>query len=143
MSSVKLLQQVHYPSATGSSEGQSNEIRRPTILSSSHSRDSTFNSNSSTFPSSATATAKTSTAVDIAAATTRLPLEAEASTTDEATPTARIAFGSCNNQGNQNNLWPIIESRKPVAFVWGGDAIYAGKQGSRKLPQKIAYRFYP
>ena len=40
----------------------------------------------------------------------------------------RIAFGSCNNQYNQNNLWPIIESRKPAAFVWGGDAIYAGER---------------
>jgi alkaline phosphatase D len=38
----------------------------------------------------------------------------------------RIAFGSCNDQDHQNNLWPIIESRRPAAFVWGGDAIYAG-----------------
>jgi hypothetical protein len=38
----------------------------------------------------------------------------------------RIAFGSCNEQDLQNNLWPIIESRQPTAFVWGGDAIYAG-----------------
>lgn len=38
----------------------------------------------------------------------------------------RIAFGSCNDQDHQNNLWPVIESRQPVAFVWGGDAIYAG-----------------
>jgi hypothetical protein len=37
----------------------------------------------------------------------------------------RIAFGSCNEQDLQNNLWPIIESRQPTAFVWGGDAIYA------------------
>jgi hypothetical protein len=39
---------------------------------------------------------------------------------------SRIAFGSCNDQDHQNNLWPIIESRRPAAFVWGGDAIYAG-----------------
>jgi alkaline phosphatase D len=37
----------------------------------------------------------------------------------------RIAFGSCNDQDVQNNLWPVIESRKPAAFIWGGDAIYA------------------
>jgi hypothetical protein len=45
---------------------------------------------------------------------------------------SRIAFGSCNDQDHQNNLWPIIESRSPAAFVWGGDAIYAGmwKNGS-------------
>jgi hypothetical protein len=28
----------------------------------------------------------------------------------------------------QNDLWPIIASRKPAAFVWGGDAIYADTQ---------------
>ena len=39
----------------------------------------------------------------------------------------RIAFGSCNEQSKQNNLWPIIEARKPAAFVWGGDSIYAGE----------------
>jgi hypothetical protein len=38
----------------------------------------------------------------------------------------RIAFASCNDQDNQNNLWPIIQAREPVAFIWGGDAIYAG-----------------
>jgi hypothetical protein len=38
----------------------------------------------------------------------------------------RIAFASCNDQDNQNNLWPIIQAREPAAFVWGGDAIYAG-----------------
>jgi hypothetical protein len=37
----------------------------------------------------------------------------------------RIAFGSCNDQDVQNNLWPVIESRQPAAFIWGGDAIYA------------------
>jgi alkaline phosphatase D len=37
----------------------------------------------------------------------------------------RIAFGSCNDQNVQNNLWPVIESRKPAAWIWGGDAIYA------------------
>ena len=37
----------------------------------------------------------------------------------------RIAFGSCNNHDLVNNLWPVIESRSPAAFIWGGDAIYA------------------
>jgi hypothetical protein len=40
--------------------------------------------------------------------------------------TSRIAFGSCNDQDRKNNLWPIIESRNPAAFIWGGDSIYAG-----------------
>lgn len=43
---------------------------------------------------------------------------------------SRIAFGSCNNQDLSNNLWRVIESRKPTAFVWGGDAIYADKHTS-------------
>lgn len=41
---------------------------------------------------------------------------------------SRIAFGACNDQDQQNNLWPLIEARKPAAFIWGGDAIYAGTQ---------------
>ena len=40
---------------------------------------------------------------------------------------SRIAFGSCNSQDLQNNLWPIIEERKPAGFIWGGDSIYAGE----------------
>ena len=43
-------------------------------------------------------------------------------------PPSRIAFGSCNDQDMVNNLWGIIESRNPAAFIWGGDAIYAGKE---------------
>ena len=45
---------------------------------------------------------------------------------------SRIAFGSCNDQDRINNLWKIIESRDPVAFIWGGDAIYAD---NKPLPQ--------
>lgn len=40
---------------------------------------------------------------------------------------SRIAFGSCNRQDRQNNFWSLLtESRQPAAFIWGGDAIYAG-----------------
>jgi hypothetical protein len=46
---------------------------------------------------------------------------------------SRIAFGSCNDQDRQNNLWPIIESRKPAAFIWGGDSIYAGALKKSKI----------
>ena len=42
-------------------------------------------------------------------------------------PPSRIAFGSCNDQSRQNNLWEIIQERNPVGFIWGGDAIYAGE----------------
>lgn len=46
---------------------------------------------------------------------------------------SRILFGSCNNQNLTQPLWPVIESRKAAAFVWGGDAIYAGEYRSEKL----------
>jgi phosphodiesterase/alkaline phosphatase D-like protein len=47
---------------------------------------------------------------------------------------SRIAFGSCNDQDMKNNLWDVIASRNPSAFIWGGDAIYAGtKKLSRGL----------
>jgi hypothetical protein len=38
---------------------------------------------------------------------------------------SRIAFGSCNDQTKLNPFWPILEQRKPAAFIWGGDAIYS------------------
>ena len=40
---------------------------------------------------------------------------------------SRIAFGSCNDQDRPNLLWPTIVQRNPAAFVWAGDAIYAGE----------------
>lgn len=43
----------------------------------------------------------------------------------------RIAFGSCNDQDMENRLWNVVESRKPSGFIWGGDAIYAGKRLNR------------
>ena len=48
----------------------------------------------------------------------------------------RIAFGSCNNQLLNQPLWPIIESRNPSAFVWGGDAIYGGERRNDILHEK-------
>ena len=50
---------------------------------------------------------------------------------------SRIAFGSCNDQDLKNNLWPIIESRDPAAFIWGGDAIYAGTNESCALETEL------
>eukprot|EP00986_Skeletonema_menzelii_P015669 scaffold12351_cov141-Skeletonema_menzelii.AAC.2 len=39
----------------------------------------------------------------------------------------RLAFGSCSHPALPQPLWPIISSRKPSAFIWGGDAIYADR----------------
>jgi hypothetical protein len=44
---------------------------------------------------------------------------------DKAAPKSRIAFGSCNEQSRLNPFWPVLEQRKPAAFIWGGDAIYS------------------
>lgn len=37
----------------------------------------------------------------------------------------RINFGSCNNANLSQPLWPQIIERKPDAWIWGGDNIYA------------------
>ena len=39
----------------------------------------------------------------------------------------RIAVGSCSHPSLPQPLWPIVRSRRPAAFVWGGDAVYADK----------------
>lgn len=44
---------------------------------------------------------------------------------DNAATKSRIAFGSCNDQSRLNPFWPVLEQRKPAAFIWGGDAIYS------------------
>ncbi|MDV7188174.1 alkaline phosphatase D family protein [Lutibacter sp. TH_r2] len=36
-----------------------------------------------------------------------------------------IAFGSCNNQNLQNNLWKEISKNNPNIWIWGGDIIYS------------------
>mmetsp|Transcript_24599 Transcript_24599/g.49015 ORF Transcript_24599/g.49015 Transcript_24599/m.49015 type:complete len:743 (+) Transcript_24599:280-2508(+) len=39
----------------------------------------------------------------------------------------RIAIGSCSHPSLPQPLWPVLRSRRPSAFVWGGDAIYADR----------------
>jgi len=36
-----------------------------------------------------------------------------------------IAFGSCNNQVLENELWKAIELNNPSVWIWGGDIIYS------------------
>ncbi|KAL7480969.1 hypothetical protein ACHAW6_006645 [Cyclotella cf. meneghiniana] len=40
-------------------------------------------------------------------------------------PRNRIAIASCSHASLSQPLWPILSSRRPAAFVWAGDAIYA------------------
>ncbi|KAL7532916.1 hypothetical protein ACHAWF_004284 [Thalassiosira exigua] len=39
----------------------------------------------------------------------------------------RVAFGSCSHPSLPQPLWGPIRARRPAAFVWGGDAIYADR----------------
>jgi hypothetical protein len=59
-----------------------------------------------------------------------LPQETKMESSTLSLSPSRIAFGSCNHQDMQNDFWPIIAARKPAAFVWGGDSIYADLEGS-------------
>ena len=44
-----------------------------------------------------------------------------------------IAFGSCNDQNRENNLWGDILKNKPNVWVWGGDNIYADTDDMQKM----------
>lgn len=44
---------------------------------------------------------------------------------DNSQPDFIIAFGSCNNQELENNLWPAVLKQNPNVWVWGGDNIYS------------------
>ena len=36
-----------------------------------------------------------------------------------------IAFGSCNRQNVENNLWQPILNNEASIWIWGGDVIYS------------------
>ena len=36
-----------------------------------------------------------------------------------------IAFGSCDNQKINNELWPVINLNNPSVWIWGGDNVYS------------------
>jgi hypothetical protein len=138
MSSSRHLHLVHYRTATDRIKGESIEIlgsythisTGATILfTEDEDSAATFNSSSPT-ASSITLLLPTVMSPEqrplVDNGIRRSMYEASSTIETSSILPSRIAFGSCNDQGRQNNLWPIIESRKPVAFVWGGDAIYAG-----------------
>ncbi len=39
--------------------------------------------------------------------------------------TFTLAFGSCNNQNEENLMWSEINKHNPDVWVWGGDIVYA------------------
>lgn len=49
------------------------------------------------------------------------------------TNTFTIAFGSCNNQNLQNNLWQEVSKSNPNLWIWGGDIIYSDTEDMEYL----------
>ena len=46
-----------------------------------------------------------------------------------------IAFGSCNNQVLENDLWKEIEKNNPNIWIWGGDIIYTDTEDMSYMQQ--------
>ena len=64
-------------------------------------------------------------------------------------PSFTLAFGSCNNNHIEKNLWQEIQANNPDVWVWGGDIIYADNPDNdmsiirsdyEKLKQSPAYK---
>ena len=44
-----------------------------------------------------------------------------------------IAFGSCNNQREENLMWKSILANDPDLFVWGGDIVYSDTEDMGRM----------
>lgn len=60
-----------------------------------------------------------------------------------------IAFGSCNNQNIENELWRPVMGNKPDLFIWGGDIIYTDtydmsvmRKNYQKLKNDPSYNYF-
>lgn len=51
----------------------------------------------------------------------------------------RLAFASCNKHTRQQTLWKKIALQNPDLFMWGGDIVYADKDGITGV--KLAYEY--
>ena len=49
-----------------------------------------------------------------------------------------IAFGSCNREGMEQPLWPVIAAERPDLWIWGGDNIYGDSKREEVIRE--AYR---
>lgn len=52
---------------------------------------------------------------------------------DNSQPDFVIAFGSCDNQKLENNLWPSVLKNNPDVWIWGGDNIYSDTYDMEKM----------
>ena len=48
-----------------------------------------------------------------------LPLEKD----NPSVKMTRMGFGSCNDQGKKQMMWPAIKSREPELWLWLGDNV--------------------
>lgn len=51
----------------------------------------------------------------------------------------RIAFGSCNDQGDAQPLWEDLLVQKPDLWIWGGDNVYVDWMAGQSMEN--AYQF--
>lgn len=49
-----------------------------------------------------------------------------------------IAFGSCNNQGKNQEMWNHVVVNKPDLWIWLGDNIYADTQNPQVMADKYS-----
>ena len=59
-----------------------------------------------------------------------------AETTTAVTPLQTIAFGSCSEQGKQQEIWQAINEESPDLFIFLGDNIYGDTEDMAKLRAK-------
>ncbi|MEZ4816164.1 MAG: alkaline phosphatase D family protein [Bdellovibrionota bacterium] len=51
-------------------------------------------------------------------------------------PVFRVAFGSCNNQDQDQSFWELVLKQNPQVWLWLGDNIYADTRVPRVLKAK-------
>lgn len=52
--------------------------------------------------------------------------------------TYRLAFGSCNKQNGNQDIWKDLVRAKPKMFMWLGDSVYADATDPKKLEAEYA-----
>ena len=58
----------------------------------------------------------------------------------------KIGIGSCNNQNYPQNIWPVIQEKRPQLWIWLGDNIYADTEDLQLFrsmyDQQLAHQSY-
>lgn len=50
-------------------------------------------------------------------------------------PDVTIAFGSCNDQNKENNIWDDVLARNPDVWIWAGDNVYGDTDDMQQLEE--------